>query len=567
MFRPQLLASLRHYDRRTFAADLVAGLTVGVLALPLAMAFAIASGLPPERGLFTAVIAGLLISALGGSRVQIGGPTGAFVVIVSEIVLQYGYGGLVLCTFLAGLMLIAFGLCRMGAMIRFIPFPVTTGFTTGIAVVIFTTQVGELLGLQYEEAPHGFVATWLSIWKHLHTVNPGATLIGLGTVLGIVVLRRLLPRAPGMLIAMMAATGIAWLLGLEVATIGTQFGELPRTLPMPAVPDLDFGALSGLIAPAFTVAMLAAIESLLSATVADGMTGRRHDPDTELIAQGVANIGSVLFGGIPATGAIARTATNVKSGAKTPVSGIIHAATLALILLLFAPMARQVPLAALAGILVVVSYNMSEIHHFIRLLRAPRSDVLVLLTTFVLTVLVDLTVAVEVGVVLAAMLFIRRMAEVANVEAITRDVRGEQEHGPDPNATGLRTIPAGVEVFEVQGPFFFGAADRFKQAMMEIQDRARVIVLRLRHVPAIDATGLHVLTELHRRCAREGTTLILSGVHDQPMAALERSGLLKEIGGANVHTNIDDALAHAADVLGLQCHESWNSEAAAAMQE
>lgn len=548
MFRPTLFASLRHYDRPTFFADLTAGLTVGVLALPLAMAFAIASGLPPERGLFTAIVAGFLISALGGSRVQIGGPTGAFVVIVSQIVIEHGYGGLVVCTFLAGVLLIAFGVCRMGAMIRFIPFPVTTGFTTGIAVVIFTTQIRDLLGLQYEHAPHGFVHTWVATWNYLYTATLDATLVGIGTVAAIVAMRRFFPKAPGMLLAMLLATAVVWLLGIDVETIGSRFGELPRTLPRPELPQFEFSALRDLIAPAFTVAILAAIESLLSATVADGMTGRRHHPDTELIAQGVANIGSVMFGGIPATGAIARTATNVRSGAKTPVAGIVHAVVLALILVLLAPLAKQIPLAALAGILVVVSYNMSEIRHFVRLFRAPRSDVMVLVTTFTLTVLVDLTVAVEVGVVLAALLFIRRMAEVSNVEVITREFRSDDLRAPDPNATGLHAIPDGVEVYEVQGPFFFGAADRFKEAMLEIRDRAEAIVLRLRHVPAIDATGIHVLTELQHRCAREGTTLILSGVQPQPMTALERSGLAGEIGRENIHAGFEAALARAAAV-------------------
>jgi SulP family sulfate permease len=545
LFRPKLFTMLRRYDRAWLVPDLTAGITVGILALPLAMAFAIASGLPPERGLFTAIVAGLLISVLGGSRVQIGGPTGAFVVIVSGIVLEHGYEGLAVCTFMAGVILVVFGLCRMGAIIRFIPFPVTTGFTTGIAVVIFTTQIKDLLGLTYDETPHSFLDTWAVTFRYLQTANVESTALGLGSIAAILLVGRYSRKIPGMLVAMAAATAVSATLGLDVDTIGSRFGDLPRTLPLPSLPDFASADFRALFPAAFTVAMLAAIESLLSATVADGMTGGRHRPDTELMGQGIANMASVLFGGIPATGAIARTATNVKSGAKTPVAGVVHAVTLALMMVLFSPWAKLVPLAALAGILVVVSYNMSEAERFVRLLRAPRSDVMVLLTTFILTVLVDLTVAVEVGVVLAALLFIRRMAEVANVEVITNELRGDQDEAADPLSMATRQLPPGVVVYEVQGPFFFGAADRFKQAMHEIQERPKVVILRLRKVPAIDATGLHVLDELHRRYRKDGTALILSGIHRQPATALKRSGLWDAFGEENIHTNIDAALERA----------------------
>ncbi len=551
MFTPKLVTALATYDRSQFTADLIAGVTVGVIALPLAMAFAIASGLPPERGIFTAIVAGFLVSALGGSRVQIGGPTGAFVVIVAGITTRFGYEGLVCCMLMAGCFLVAFGLLRMGGLIKFIPFPVTTGFTTGIAVVIFSTQIKDLLGLRMEAPPAEFLAKWNAYLSHTHTINPAAAGIGCGVIVAVVLMRRYWPRIPAMLIAMIAATVVSTALNLDVETIGNRFGDLPRTLPRPWLPSLAHVDFRELISPALTVALLAAIESLLSATVADGMTGGRHRPNVELIAQGFGNIASAVFGGIPATGAIARTATNVKSGAKTPVAGMIHALTLALLLLFFAPWAKMIPLAALAGILVVVSYNMSEIGHFRRLLRAPRSDVMVLLCTFALTVFVDLTVAVEVGVVLASLLFIRRMSEVSSVGMITRELTGDEDEPADPNAIALREVPPGVEVFEVQGPFFFGAADRFKEMMRMLEGPVPVIILRIRQVPAIDATGLHVLREFHRRCDREHSQLILSGVHAQPLFALQRSGIWDEIGSENIFGNIDDALDRARDLLDL----------------
>lgn len=552
MLKPKLFTTLETYNKKTFTDDLFAGLTVGVVALPLAMAFAIASGVPPERGLFTAIIAGFLISFLGGSRVQIGGPTGAFVVIVAGIMAEHGYDGLVYCTIMAGFFLIALGLSKMGGLIKFIPFPVITGFTSGIAVVIFSTQIKDLLGLQMPAPPAEFIPKWIEYVKHLGTFTPAAAGLGIGTIIIISVTRKFVPRLPAMLIGMAAATLATVLFGLEVETIGSRFGDLPRVLPAPELPAFDIEKMKSLIAPAFTVGLLAAIESLLSATVADGMIGGRHRSNMELIAQGAANIGSAVFGGIPATGAIARTVTNIKSGAKTPVAGIIHAISLALILLLFAPYAKMIPLAALAGILVVVSYNMSEIENFLGLLKAPKSDVMVLLTTFVLTVFVDLTVAVQVGIVLAALLFIRRMAEVTNVGVVTRELQGNgEDDSGDPNAIAKRDVPPGVEVFEIQGPFFFGAADRFKESVGLIEKPVPVIILRLRNVPAIDATGLYTLKDFLHRCKRDHTTLILSGVHTQPLFAIERSGLWNLIGEENIFGNIDDALNHAREILGL----------------
>jgi SulP family sulfate permease len=550
MFVPKSIICLREYNRQTFAHDLVAGLTVGVVALPLAMAFAIASGVPPERGIFTAIVAGFLISALGGSRVQIGGPTGAFVVLVGSIAAQHGIDGLVVATLLAGALLIVLGLARFGAMIKFIPYPVITGFTAGIAVIIFSSQIRDFFGLQLPQVPAEFFEKWEVYFAHLSTTNLNALGIGVGTVLLILLLRRISPRIPGMLVALIATAAAVAIFRLPVETIGTRFGDLPRTLPLPSWPKVDFKTFRELISPAFTIGLLAAIESLLSATVADGMIGGRHKSNMELVAQGVANIGSALFGGMPATGAIARTATNVKSGGRTPVAGMIHALTLVVILLAFAPLARFIPLAALAGILMIVAYNMSEIDQFRALLRTPRSDVVVLLSTFALTVVIDLTVAVQVGVVMAALLFIKRMSEIANVGVLTREFR-EEEESPDPNATAVRTIPPQVAVFEVSGPFFFGAAEAFRDTMRTLRAGYKFLIVRMRQVPVIDATGLHLLDELHKQCRRDGATLILSGVHAQPLFAIQKSELWDRVGSENVFGSFDDALNHAREKLGL----------------
>ncbi|MDX2177856.1 MAG: sulfate permease [Candidatus Sumerlaeia bacterium] len=549
-FRPKLLDAIPTYDRRMLMADLMAGTTVGVVALPLAMAFAIASGLPPERGLFTAIVAGFLISALGGTRVQIGGPTVSFVVIVSGIGATYGYPGIVYCTLLSGALLIVMGLAKLGALIRFIPFPVTTGFTTGIAVVIFTTQVKDLFGLRIETMPEGFIEKWQAFILAAPTMQPAEAAVGLGTVALVFVVRSLFPKVPAMLVGMVAATAAVTALGLPVETIGTRFGGLPGTLPMPSLPEFDPNMLRQLISPAFTIALLAAIESLLSAQVADGMTGDRNRPNAELVGQGVANMASVVFGGIPAASALARTATNIRSGAKTPVAGMIHSLVLLLLLLLAAPLAKLIPLACLAGILVGVAWNMSELPHFLGLLRSPRSDVAVLLTTFLLTVLVDLSVAVEVGVVLASLLFIKRMAEVTNIGLITKSIADDPDER-DPNSITIREVPPGVEVFEISGPFFFGAAEQFKETLEDLHVKPKALIIRMRKVSAIDATGMHVLQELNRRCGREGTRLVLSGVHMQPLNAMVQSGLYDEIGEENVHGHIDDALDRARAVVGL----------------
>lgn len=548
MHAPSLIKSLKSYDRKTFLADLTAGLTVGVVALPLAMAFAIACGIKeitPSTGLITAVVAGFMISLLGGSKFQIGGPTGAFVVLIAGVAGSFGMGGLILCTLLAGIFLILFGIFRMGALIKFIPYPVTTGFTSGIAVTIFCTQVKDLLGLNIPHAvPAEFMEKWACYFQYFHTVNFRALGISLLTIAVILITKRLLPRAPFMLVGMLVSTVVCAAFNLPVETIGSRFGELPQGLPMPEFPTFDWASLPALIKPAFIIALLAAIESLLSASVADGMTGSRHHPNTELIGQGVGNIASALFGGIPATGAIARTATNIRAGAKTPVSGLIHAITLLLILMLAGKYAAVVPLPALAGILVLVCWNMAEVSTFAHLLKGPRQDAAVLIITFILTVLIDLVVAVEVGVVLAALLFIGRMAKISNVEAISREIEGDDPEEQPSRSRYLRHIPDNVEVFDVQGPFFFGAVEKFKDSVFRtMEDNIQYVLLRMRLVPALDASGLHVLEDFIAYCRRHNVTLLLCGVQPQPYKVIIRdSTFIEELTRENICENIDAAL-------------------------
>ena len=550
-YTPKLITELRFYSKEKALADLLAGITVGVVALPLAMAFAIASGLSPERGLFTAIVAGFLISALGGSKVQIGGPTGAFVILVSSITERFGYSGLATATFMAGILLMLFGAFKFGGLIKFIPFPVTTGFTSGIAVVILSTQVCDFLGLKVSSVPSEFIEKWNTYLQNITSFNGQATSVGCATILLIIILRSKWPKLPAMLIAMLSMTLACSLLHLNIETIGTRFGDLPRVLPSPTLPELSLDQVKELFKPALTIALLAAIESLLSATVADGMTGGRHRPNVELIAQGAANIASVIFGGIPATGAIARTATNVKSGARTPVAGMIHAVVLSLLLLLFASYAKLIPLATLAGILIVISYNMSEPHHFYSILKGPKSDSFVLILTFLLTILVDLTLAVECGVVVASLLFIKRMSEITNIGIITKELRGDEDIQESKHSISLRQVPDGVEVFEVNGPFFFGVIDTFRNSMRLIEKRPRVLIIRTRNVTAVDATAIHVLRELHRQCKRENTLLLFSGVQPQPRLVFEKSGFLEEVGRENFLANIDESLNRAKTFMEL----------------
>jgi sulfate permease, SulP family len=550
---PKFFTTIQDYDREQFTRDLIAGVIVGIVALPLAIAFAIASGLSPERGLYTAIVAGFLISLLGGSRVQIGGPTGAFVVIVSGIVQQHGVDGLVIATLMAGFILVAFGLLRLGAAIKFIPYPVTIGFTSGIALIIFSSQIRDLLGLEMSSLPSAFLPKWDAYVHAFDTINPWALVVAVATLAIITFWPRISTRIPGPFVALIVTTALAQLLHLPVETIGARFGAIHAGLPRPSIPHLSIPILQALAGPAFTIALLAAVESLLSAVVADGMIGGRHRSNMELVAQGVANIASPLFGGMPATGAIARTATNVKNGGRTPVAGMTHAVTLLLITLFFGRWAALIPLATLAAILVVVAFHMSEWRTFISEFRAPKSDVAVLLTTFLLTVLVDLTVAIEVGIVLAAFLFMRRMAEVTNISVLTHEFADPvDDFERDPNAVLRRVIPQGVQVYEITGPFFFGAAEMFKDRVGRIAGKPKVLIIRMRHVPAIDSTGLHALRELVHRSRKEGMLVILSDVHAQPVVALDRSGLYDELTEDNIHGNIDDALNRARQYLGLE---------------
>ena len=549
LFLPKLWTSLRSYSLPLFWGDLTSGVIVGIVALPLAIAFAIASGVAPERGLITAIVAGFLISALGGSRVQIGGPTGAFVVIVFSIVQRYGMDGLILCTLMAGLILIGMGLLRLGSFIRFIPYPLTVGFTSGIAVVIFSTQVKDFLGLSTGPLSGDTVRNWLLYARSIGTIH-GPTL-GLSLLsLGILVLwPRINRRVPAPIVALLAATLIAQLFHLPAETIGSRFGGIPAGLPRPTWPGLDPAHLRDLISPAFTVALLCAIESLLSATVADGLIEGRHRSNTELIGQGIAHIVSALFGGMPATGAIARTATNVRNGGRTPVAGMIHALTLLGILLLFGRWAQLIPLCVLSAILMVVAYHMSEWHAFRALLRAPKMDVAVLLTTFGLTVLVDLTVAVEVGLLLALLLFMQRMTDVTTVRQVTHELRnaGQDEAAlrAETDAISKREVPAGVEVYEAEGAFFFGIAESLRDTLAFGKNPPRVVILRMRHVLVLDASATRALRDLNLRCRRIGATLLISGVHAQPLIAMEQSGLLEDLGEQNVIAGIDETLARA----------------------
>ncbi len=545
---PKLVTVFREgLGREQLGKDLVSGLIVGVVALPLAIAFAIASGVEPERGLFTAVVAGFLISALSGSRVQIGGPTGAFVVIVYGIVQQYGYDGLAVATLLAGGLLIAMGLAGLGTVIKFIPYPVTVGFTSGIALIIFAGQVRDFLGLEMASPPADFVEKWAAYAEHLGSINPTAVALAVGTMLVVRLWPRITHKVPGSLIALVGTTALVQFFDLPVETIGSRFGEVPSALPAPRLPTVDFAMVREMISPAVSIAPLAGIESLLSAVVADGMTGRRHRSNMELVAQGVANLASPLFGGMPATGAIARTATNVKNGGRTPIAGLVHALTLLLILLFFGRWAALIPMATLAGILVVVAYGMSEWHLFMNLLRGPRGDVMVLLSTFTLTVLVDLVVAIQVGVVLAALLFMRSMAAVTEVGYVTRMFEESEEEGR-PNAA--TEVPEGVQVFAVNGPFFFGAAEKFRSALGRVDKAPKVFILRLRNAPSLDATGLRALDEVSDQLRRQGTHLLLSGVQPQPLETLRRSGFLERLGEQNNCPNLDAALARARELMG-----------------
>ena len=544
MLVPKLVTTLRDYDRAQFAKDVAAGVIVGIVALPLAIAFAIASGVGPQAGLYTAIIAGLIISLLGGSRVQIGGPTGAFIVIVYGIVQQHGVGGLTVATMMAGVILIALGLAKMGGVIKYIPHPVTVGFTSGIAVVIASGQLRDFFGLDLKTVPAEFVLKIEALAEHAGTADATAVLLAVSTIAIVQFAHRVTTRIPSPFVALVVTTGVAQLMHLDVATIGSRFGSIDVSFPLPHLPSVTLHTMTQLVGAAFTIAALGGIESLLSAVVADGMIGSRHRSNMELIAQGVANVVTPLFGGIPATGAIARTATNIRAGGRTPVAGIVHAVTLLLITLFAGRWASLIPMATLAGILMVVSYNMSEWRTFRGLLSAPRGDVAVLLTTFFLTVFVDLTVALGVGMVLASFLFIRQMGEATTVRAMTDDDADR----------ALRTldVPAGVMIYEIDGPFFFGAAEKFRDTMAEIDRPPKVLVIHLARVNVLDATGIGVIRDLLKKGLTDRSTLILSGVHSQPMLALGKTDLLDAIGEENLVSDLDAAITRARDVLATR---------------
>jgi len=545
MYRPKSLEVLRNYDRATFFSDLAAGITVGVVALPLAIGFGIASGVTPAQGLWTAIVAGFLIAALGGSKVQVGGPTGAFVPILAGIVASYGYGGLAVATLMAGIILIAMGVLKLGNLIKFIPYPVTAGFTSGIAVIIFVGQLKEFLGLDVKlprHTPHQIAEIAGNITQtHLPALGIGALAVAI-----LLLWPKAWRRVPASIVAVVVCTVVVGVMGLDVQTIGSKFGGIPRGLPEISMPHLSFAQFQELVIPALTIAMLGAIESLLSAIVANGMIESRHDSNTELIGQGIANVVCPFFGGISATGAIARTATNVRSGARTPVAGIVHSVTLLLIVLVAAPLAKFIPLAALSAVLLVVAYRMGEWDNFPGLWRGPKSDFSVLVVTFAFTVVFDLTVAVGVGLTLAAALFVRRMEEITQIRLVTPE--SEMDTGED--SVREKQIPPGVLVYRIEGPFFFGAAEKLESALVRASAVPRVVVFRMRNVPAIDATGLHALEVMLDKFHRKHTQLVLSGVQPQPMKVLYNAGFVDKIGLDNVCPNIDAALVRARVILG-----------------
>ncbi|MDY0023107.1 SulP family inorganic anion transporter [Arenimonas caeni] len=553
-FHPKLLTVLSEgYRLSDLRADSVAGLTVAIVALPLAMALAVASGADPATGLLTAIVAGFLISALGGSRVQVGGPTGAFIPVIYAIIASHGYDGLVIATLMAGAILVVAGLLKVGTLMKYLPQPLITGFTAGIAVIIFASQLKDLLGLQVEDVPADFLPKLAVLYDHIGSFNGWALGLALACVLLIVGLRRLAPSAPGFLVAVVAASAAVTVFGLPVETIGSRFGGVPSTLPAPSLPALDLARCIALLPAALTIAFLAGIESLLSAVVADGMTGRRHRSNTELIGQGIANGASALFGGLPATGAIARTATNIRAGGRTPVAGMLHAGFLLAFVLLASDLASYVPLPALAGLLVVVAWNMSEHGHFRRTLRsAPRGDKLVLLLTFGLTVFVDLTLAIEVGMVVAAFSFMYRMAGMVEVSAgvqLIEDDNGEETNS-DADAAQREQLPPGVEVYQIRGPLFFGAANRVDQLLDQLFTRPRVFILRMRLVPLVDASGVHSLATLAERCKRQGIVLVISGLQPQPLAVARRMGLSERPGELHFAPDFPAALRLAATLSG-----------------
>ena len=547
-FQPKLFSCLKGYNKATFMSDLMAGIIVGIVALPLAIAFGIASGVTPEKGIITAIIAGLLISVFGGSKVQIGGPTGAFIVIVFGIIAEYGLSGLIIATFMAGIFLNLMGLMRVGTIIKYIPYPIIVGFTSGIALTIFTTQIKDLFGMQIAEVPADFVSKWVVYFQNFDTMNIWPLLVGIGSILIIVYTPKISKKLPGSLLAIIVMTIVALLLKnyagvTTIETIGDRFTINPD-MPKPEVPKITWEVFTKLMSPALVIAMLGAIESLLSAAVADGVIGDKHDSNQELIGQGIANMVCSLFGGIPATGAIARTMTNINNGGRTPVAGIVHALVLLLIYFFLMPLAKYIPMSCLAGILVVVSYNMSEWRSFKAILKNPKSDIAVLLVTFFLTVIFDLTVAIEIGILIACLLFMRRMSEVTNVSVETEEIDLSADSDLPDNTEHL-TIPERVEVYEINGPYFFGIANRFEEVMNDMGSIPSVRIIRMRKVPFIDSTGLHNLTNLCEKCLKKDVRIVLSGVNPKVMKVLTKAGFDQLIGKDNICSHITIALDRA----------------------
>jgi len=549
----KLFSCLKTYDKKTFMSDLMAGIIVGIVALPLAIAFGIASGVTPEKGIITAIVAGLVISLFGGSKVQIGGPTGAFIIIIYGIIQKYGFEGLTIATLMAGFFLVLFGLLRLGTIIKYIPYPIVVGFTSGIAVTIFTTQIKDLFGLTLPSNPSDFIEKWGVYLQNFNTIDPWCALIGVASVVVIAVTPRFSKKIPGSLIAIILMTIVALLLKnfagvLSIETIGDRF-SISNELPAAQVPDMNWETIKSLVSPAITIAILGAIESLLSATVADGVIGGHHDSNTELVAQGLANIASPLFGGIPATGAIARTMTNINNGGKTPVAGIIHAVVLLLIFLFLMPLAKYIPMACLAGVLVVVSYGMCGWRSFLELMKNPKSDVTVLLITFFLTIIFDLTIAIEVGLIIACLLFMKRMSETTDVKAITEEIDLNQDAEFSTGNLDHLIIPQGVEVYEINGPYFFGAGNKFEEIMASFGDRPKVRIIRMRKVPFVDSTGIHNLTNLCEMSKKEGIQIVLSGVREKVNGQLEHAGFYHLIGEENICSHINLALKRANEII------------------
>ena len=546
--KPKLFSVMKTYNSKQFAKDIIAGLIVAIIALPLSIALAIASGVSPEQGLYTAIFAGFFISFLGGSRVQIGGPTAAFVVIIYGIVTQYGMAGLTVATLMAGIILILMGLLKFGSLIKYIPYTITTGFTAGVALGIFAGQIKDFLGLDMGAVPSEFIEKVEAYAKHITTIDRDTVIVGVISLAILIIMPFISKIVPGSLVAIIVATLIVKFTPLETATIGSVYGELSSNIPAPSIPDFNFDMIRELLPSAFTIAILAGIESLLSCVVSDGMINSRHRSNMELIGQGVGNIASGLFGGIPATGAIARTAANVKNGGRTPIAGMVHAITLLIILKLAMPLAAMIPMTTLAAILIVVAYNMSEWREFVDLCKhAPKSDVTILFVTFILTVIFDLVVAIEVGIVLAALLFIKRMSDVSSVRSWTYINGYDDSHENDPMHIGLKEVPEHTLVYEIDGPMFFGVADNFLS--ISVTDDTKVLILRMRSVPAMDITALNALEKVYNICDGKNVTLVLSHVNEQPKHMMEKAGFVEKVGEQNFKENIDAALEWAAQLV------------------